>query len=58
LEDYTWVIKRSFFSRAGKEMLTKAVAQAIPNFLMSCFYLTKGFCDELGAMIAKYWWGQ
>jgi hypothetical protein len=52
------VIKRSFFSRAGKEMLTKAVAQAIPNFLMSCFYLTKGFCDELGAMIAKYWWSQ
>jgi hypothetical protein len=34
------------------------VAQAIPSFLMSCFYFTKGFCDELSAMIAKYWWRQ
>jgi hypothetical protein len=45
-------------SKAGKEVLIKAIAQAIPTFLMSCFYLTKGFCDELSAMIAKYWWSK
>jgi hypothetical protein len=51
-----WLLK--LLSRAGKEVMIKAVAQAIPTFLMSCFYLTKSFCDELSAMIAKYWWSQ
>jgi hypothetical protein len=51
-----WLLK--LLSRAGKEVMIKAVAQAIPTFVMSCFYLTKSFCDELSAMIAKYWWSQ
>jgi hypothetical protein len=51
-----WLLK--LLSRAGKEVMIKEVAQAIPTFLMSCFYLTKSFCDELSAMIAKYWWSQ
>jgi hypothetical protein len=62
IKDKIWKIiqgwKEKLLSKAGKEVLIKAVAQAIPAFLMSCFYLTKGFCDELSAMIAKYWWSQ
>jgi hypothetical protein len=57
IKDKIWKIiqgwKEKLLSRAGKENFIKAEAQAIPTFLMSCFYLTKGFCDELRAMIAK-----
>ncbi|KAJ1256423.1 hypothetical protein BS78_K029100 [Paspalum vaginatum] len=45
-------------SKAGKEILIKAIAQAIPTFAMSCFDLTKGLCDELSSMIARYRWSQ
>lgn len=36
----------------------KAVAQAIPTFAMSCFYLTKTFCQELSSLMGMYWWSQ
>jgi hypothetical protein len=48
--------REKLLSRAGKEIFIKAVAQAIPTFHMSCFYLTKVFFYELSAKIAKYWW--
>ncbi|GJN40455.1 hypothetical protein PR202_gb29670 [Eleusine coracana subsp. coracana] len=43
-------------SKAGKEILIKADAQAIPTYAMSCFDITKGLCEELGSMIGRYWW--
>jgi hypothetical protein len=46
-----------FLSKAGREVLIKAIAQSIPTFTMSCFRLPKGFCDDVNAMIAKFWWG-
>jgi hypothetical protein len=45
-------------SKAGKEILVKAVAQEIPTYVMSCFDLTKGLCEELNSMIARWWWSQ
>jgi hypothetical protein len=48
--------KERRLSKAGKEILIKAIAQAIPTYAMSCFDLTKAICDAIGSMISRYWW--
>jgi hypothetical protein len=45
-------------SKAGKDILIKACAQAIPTFAMSCFDLTRTLCDQISAMICRFWWAQ
>jgi len=50
--------QEKLLSKAGKEILVKAVAQAIPTYAMSCFELTIGLCDELSSMIGRWWWSQ
>jgi hypothetical protein len=50
--------KERLLSKAGKEILIKAIAQAIPTYAMSCFDLTKKLCDEISNMICRYWWNQ
>ena len=37
-------------SRAGKEIMIKAVAQSIPTYTMSVFQLPLKLCDELDAV--------
>ncbi|KAI9160304.1 hypothetical protein LWI28_006978 [Acer negundo] len=49
--------KRKLFSLGGKEVLIKAVAQAIPNYIMSIFQIPFGLCKELNSIIFKFWWG-
>ncbi|XP_030959134.1 uncharacterized protein LOC115981087 [Quercus lobata] len=44
--------------RAGKEILIKAVAQAIPTYSMSVFQIPLKLCFELEALCARFWWGQ
>jgi hypothetical protein len=44
-------------SRAGKEAFLKAVIQAIPTYLMSCFELPVSICDMMRKSIANHWWG-
>ncbi|XP_058000721.1 uncharacterized protein LOC110633654 [Hevea brasiliensis] len=39
-----------------KEVLLKAVVQAIPSFVMSVFKLPVGLIGELHQMVAKFWW--
>lgn len=48
--------KEKLLSRAGKEIMIKAVAQAIPTFAMGCFDITKDMCDQISSMIGRYWW--
>ncbi|EAZ04413.1 hypothetical protein OsI_26557 [Oryza sativa Indica Group] len=50
--------KEKLLSRAGKDILIKAVAQAIPAFAMSCFDLTKTLCDEISSLISRFFWAQ
>jgi hypothetical protein len=44
-------------SQGRKEILIKAVAQALPMFIMGVFKLSFLLCDELTRLIKKNWWG-
>ena len=50
--------KEKLLSKAGKEVLIKAVAQARPTYTMSCFKIPDSLCDDLTSMIRNFWWGQ
>lgn len=45
-------------SKAGKEILIKAVAQATPTYSISCFKLPDSLCEDLTSLIRNFWWGQ
>lgn len=51
-------LERKMLSMGGKEILMKAVAQAVPIYTISCFLLLKGLYDELEGMMRNFWWGQ
>jgi hypothetical protein len=44
-------------SRSGKETLIKAIIQAIPVYIMSCFHIPVSTCDALRKAMVDYWWG-
>ncbi|XP_062006013.1 uncharacterized protein LOC133723213 [Rosa rugosa] len=46
-----------FLSKAGKLVLVKAVAQAIPTYAMNVFRLPKGVCRSFQSKVSNYWWG-
>ncbi|KAK9084133.1 hypothetical protein Scep_030604 [Stephania cephalantha] len=46
-----------FFSQAGKEILLKSIAQAIPTYCMSAFLLPITVTDALQKMMNSFWWG-
>ena len=50
--------KKKILSQARREVLLKAVVQAIPMYSMSCFKLPITLCHEIEAMVSKFWWGQ
>ncbi|CAL8094550.1 unnamed protein product [Prunus armeniaca] len=42
---------------AGKEVLLKAVALALPTYTMSCFLLSQGVCADILRALSSLWWG-
>lgn len=49
--------KEKQLSTGGKEILLKAVAQAIPVYAMSVFQIPIGVCKRMMDAIANFWWG-
>jgi hypothetical protein len=47
--------KEKLLSIGGKEILLKAVAQAIPVYTMSVFLIPKGVCKRMMDAIARFW---
>ncbi|KAF7810509.1 reverse transcriptase [Senna tora] len=52
---HSW--KQNTLSQAGREVLIKSVASAVPGFPMGVFKFPKVFCKDLDAVVAKFWWG-
>lgn len=48
--------KECLLNQAGKEILIKAVLQAIPSFAMSMVRFPKNFCSKICSSIARFWW--
>lgn len=45
---------RSFLSQAGREVMIKAVINAIPTFLMMCFKFLDKNCEEFDNLISNF----
>ncbi|XP_027076996.2 uncharacterized protein [Coffea arabica] len=50
--------KNKLLSAAGKEVMLKAVALALPTYTMSCFKLPKRLRKDINSIMANYWWGE
>ncbi|XP_050238071.1 uncharacterized protein LOC126687555 [Mercurialis annua] len=50
--------KEIYLSIGGKEVLIKAIINAIPIYTMMCFKLPKGLCNKINQLVVAYWWGQ
>lgn len=46
--------KEDLLSQAGKEVLIKPVAMAVPVYSMTCFKLPSSLCKNVNGMIAKF----
>ena len=49
--------KEKFLSQTGREILIKAMIQAIFTYSMRVFLLPKTLCRDLNATMSKFWWG-
>ncbi len=50
--------KEKLLSQAGKEILIKVVAQAVPTYSMGCSKLPQSLCQDIEIMIRQFYWGQ
>lgn len=49
--------KQKHLTHGRKEVLLKSIALAMPIFSMNIFRLPKKICDEIIAILARFWWG-
>ncbi|KAL5555846.1 hypothetical protein UlMin_038082 [Ulmus minor] len=50
--------KSKLLSVGGREILTKAIIQAIPTYSMNMFKLPISLIKELHRLCARFWWGR
>ncbi|KAK8676431.1 hypothetical protein V6N13_142005 [Hibiscus sabdariffa] len=43
-------------SFSGREVLIKSVAQALPQYVMSCYLLPQSLVEEMSRAIRRFWW--
>ncbi|XP_042956302.1 uncharacterized protein LOC122292147 [Carya illinoinensis] len=59
--DRTWARatnwRTKFLPAASKEILLKAVLQAIPTYSMGIFLLPQSIIQRLNILLKKFWWG-
>jgi hypothetical protein len=44
-------------AQGGREILIKAVAQALSTYVMGVYKLPLSLCDDLTKIIRDFWWG-
>ncbi|XP_021730999.1 uncharacterized protein LOC110697904 [Chenopodium quinoa] len=49
--------KDKLLSKPGKEVLLKAVIQAIPTYIMSLFRIPDYIIEEIHKLMSRFWWG-
>ena len=49
--------KERLLSQGGREVLIKAVLQAMLTYTMGCFKLSTSLCKDIESLIWKFWWG-
>ncbi|KAL5556024.1 hypothetical protein UlMin_038260 [Ulmus minor] len=49
--------KSKLLSAGGREVLSKAIIQAIPTYAMNLFKLPSSLIKELHRLCAQFWWG-
>ncbi|KAK2395425.1 hypothetical protein QL285_057163 [Trifolium repens] len=49
--------KENKLSFAGRGVLIRAVIQAIPTYIMSCFLVPQHICHQIEKAVCKFWWG-
>ena len=50
--------KEGWVSQAGREVLIKNVAQAMPTYAMSLFLLPLEITRDFERTLSRYWWGE
>ena len=50
--------KEQLLSQAGREVLIKAVIQAIPTYAMSVLKFPAGLCADICSLENRFWWCQ
>lgn len=49
--------KEASLTKAGREILLKAVVQAIPTYAMSCFIFPHSVCETIEKAAISFYWG-
>lgn len=49
--------KNRIFSEGGREILLKAIIQAIPTYDMFCFRIPTTILKDIERLCANFWWG-